>query len=260
MAKDPSKMTIEELEEQIRKDREEERKEREVHEAGMYTGGYRWSVDAFVHPAAGGDDYPITLYFTEKPSNEAIKAALKKQGSCLIEGQYSEPEELKDPNNKKEKVMTTKEKLAELNKLRVANNMKPLKSWKQSVAKLDAAINKLNAEAATEAVEEVTMSDVVEAAKAQAESTEEVAENDEEMDDSYIELKERFGTIKAASEFMLLEKDGDNEGLPYKFILRCIRTNFPKAKTSIACLRWYANKMNQAGTVMPPRKSGNRKK
>lgn len=156
--------------------------------------------------------------------------------------------------------MTTKEKLAELNKLRVANNMKPLKSWKQSVAKLDAAINELNAKAPVEAeVEEVTVSDVAEAAKAQVESAETTRE-DEVVDDKYVELNERFSTIREASEFMLLERDEDGEGLPYKFILRCIHVNFPKAKTSIACLRWYANKMNQAGTVMPPRKSGNRKK
>lgn len=256
MTKDLSKMSMEELEAQIEKNHQEYLKKRAADEARLYADGFRWYADACVHPEAGGDDYSIVFYFVDKPTNKDIEKELRKAGSCLIEGQYTEPKELKDPNNKKEKVMTTKEKLAELNKLRVANNMKPLKSWKQSVAKLDAAINDLNAKAP---VEEVTVSDVAEASKAQVESTKTPRE-DEVVDDKYVELSGRFNTIREASEFMLLEKDEDGEGLPYKFILRCIHTNFPKAKTSIACLRWYVNKMNQAGTVMPPRKSGNRKK
>lgn len=167
--------------------------------------------------------------------------------------------------------MTTKEKLAELNRLRIVNNMKPMKAWKQSVAKLDAAINELNVKASTEAVEETveevveelpeaTTQDVFGEVRADEEPAEDTNDDMEEVtDEKYISL-DRFGTIRAASEFMLLEKDTNGEGLPYKFILRCVQTCFPKAKTSIACLRWYANKMNQNGTIMPPRKSGNCKK
>lgn len=270
--KDPREMTTEELKKQIAEDQEEERKEREVHsllvfgtvcgctEAQLYTDGYRWSVDACIHPEVGGDDYLITLYYEKKPTNKAIEANLKKQGSCLIEGQYCEPKEIKDPNKKENGEMTTKEKLARLNELRVANNMKPLKTWKQSVAKLDAALEKLNdktipAEITVEAEEEENRTDVKDLPKASF-------VQDEEADrvSGYVDLDERFGTIRAAAEFMLLEKDENDEGLPYKFILRCVHANFPKAKTSIACLRWYANKMNQRGEIMPPRKSGNRKK
>lgn len=39
--------------------------------------------------------------------------------------------------------------LNELNALRTANSMKPLKSWKESKAKLDAAIKKLSASSST---------------------------------------------------------------------------------------------------------------
>jgi len=168
----------------------------------------------------------------------------------MIEGQYTEPKELQDPNNKEEKAMTTKEKLAKLNELRVANNMKPLRAWKQSVAKLDAALDKLTP--SDDEVVEETIEEVVEP------DTEILVT--EEVDDSHVELKDRFGTIRAASEHLLLEKDSDGEGLPYKYILRAVHTNFPKAKTSLACLRWYANKMNQRGEIMPDRKSGNSKK
>ncbi len=38
--------------------------------------------------------------------------------------------------------MTTKEKLAHLNKLRIANNEKPINVWKESTAKLDERIRK----------------------------------------------------------------------------------------------------------------------
>lgn len=266
MTKDPKDMTMEELEAQIAEDQEEEKKERQAHEAKMYTEGYRWYVDACIHPEAGGDDYLITLYFAEKPSNGDIEGTLKKQGSCLIDGQYTEPKELKDPNNKGESAMMTKEKLAKLNELRIANDMKPLKAWKQSVAKLDAAIEKL--EPVEEEAPAVTAEDVAEASEAQAESAKsdpiadamsEVLES--ETDENHVNLDSRFKTIREASEFMLRETDKETgEGLPYKYILRCVLACFPKAKTSIACLRWYANKMNQRGEIMPPRKSGNRKK
>lgn len=255
MTKDLNDMPMEELKTQIDRNHQEYLKERAEKEAKLYADGFRWYADACVHPEAGGDDYTIALYFVDKPTDKDVERELRKAGSCLVDGQYTEPKELKDPNdNKKERVMTTKEKLAELNKLRAAKGMKPLKSWKQSVAKLGEAINKLlNTEATVEEEDKPKDKDPIDEAmdKVMAEG---------EIDEKYVTLNERFETIRKASEFMLLERDGDNEGLPYKFILRCIRANFPKAKTSLACLRWYANKMNQAGTVMPPRKSGNRKK
>lgn len=45
--------------------------------------------------------------------------------------------------------MTTKDKLTQLNALRVANGMKPLKTWKESTAKLDAVIAKLQSTSTT---------------------------------------------------------------------------------------------------------------
>ena len=51
----------------------------------MKADGYRFRVNAYIHPAAGGDDYPVVFYATIKPTAQIIRAELKKHGSEVFD-------------------------------------------------------------------------------------------------------------------------------------------------------------------------------
>jgi len=64
--------------------------------------------------------------------------------------------------------------------------------------------------------------------------------------------------IRVACEELLLKvvgKDKNNraEGLSYEDILSEVRKEFPDAKTSIACLRWYAVQLRERNEMVPNR-------
>jgi hypothetical protein len=65
-------------------------------------------------------------------------------------------------------------------------------------------------------------------------------------------------TIQVASEKLLeataYEHDGRKWGIPYDVVLTEIRRVFPDCRTTVACLRWYAVRMNEVGTRLPKRK------
>jgi hypothetical protein len=70
------------------------------------------------------------------------------------------------------------------------------------------------------------------------------------------EKKEKGPSIRSRAEQLLLEVvgsdgDGRKQGHTYEAILEKIKAEFPQAKTSIACLRWYAVHMRER-SVMPP--------
>lgn len=65
-------------------------------------------------------------------------------------------------------------------------------------------------------------------------------------------------TIRTVSEGLLKEVayiDNDNRpfGLAYDEILARVHTQFEGAKTTVACLRWYAVHMREAGVQLPHR-------
>lgn len=65
-------------------------------------------------------------------------------------------------------------------------------------------------------------------------------------------------SIQVAAEKLLeavaYQHDDRNWGLPYNMILSEIRKVFPDCKTTVACLRWYAVRMNETGVKLPKRK------
>lgn len=64
----------------------------EKSERELYAKGLRWTVDAWIHPKRGGDDYQVTLYFATQPVPETIEAALARTSRVLTD--YSPPREL----------------------------------------------------------------------------------------------------------------------------------------------------------------------
>lgn len=47
--------------------------------------GYTHRITAWIHPAAGGDDYQIDAYSQGEPSKASIKAMLRKRGSRVLD-------------------------------------------------------------------------------------------------------------------------------------------------------------------------------
>jgi hypothetical protein len=64
-----------------------------------------------------------------------------------------------------------------------------------------------------------------------------------------------FKTIRSAADALLLMKDENKQGMPYDDVLKRIFIAFPEAKTTPACLRWYANKLRELGHRVPDRPS-----
>lgn len=70
--------------------------------------------------------------------------------------------------------------------------------------------------------------------------------------------KEKKISIRSVAEALLLQTTGVDKddrvvGLSYDDILTTVKTQFPDAKTTVGCLRWYAASMRDAGTVVPAR-------
>lgn len=54
-------------------------------------------------------------------------------------------------------------------------------------------------------------------------------------------------------ETVAYEHDGRDWGLPYDIILAEVKRVFPDCSTTIACLRWYAVRLNEGGVILPKR-------
>ncbi|URA07023.1 hypothetical protein P9A47_gp55 [Xanthomonas phage Elanor] len=70
--------------------------------------------------------------------------------------------------------------------------------------------------------------------------------------------KEKGPVIRVVAEALLLEvthKDDDGRpyGHSYETVLESIRQQFDGAKTTVACLRWYAVHMRERGEKVPNR-------
>lgn len=70
--------------------------------------------------------------------------------------------------------------------------------------------------------------------------------------------------IRVASEELLRavshkNDNGDDVGYTYTEILEKVKAEFPKGKTSIACLRWYHSHMSTQGIKLPTRPRANSK-
>lgn len=59
-------------------------------------------------------------------------------------------------------------------------------------------------------------------------------------------------SIRSVAEALLAKADGAT-GLSYDDILAAVKAEFPAAKTTVGCLRWYAAHMRDAGVVLPKR-------
>lgn len=72
------------------------------------------------------------------------------------------------------------------------------------------------------------------------------------------EKKEKGPVIRVVAEALLLEvishdEDGRPYGHAYETVLDSIREQFDGAKTTVACLRWYAVHMRERGEKVPNR-------
>ncbi len=78
------------------------------------------------------------------------------------------------------------------------------------------------------------------------------------------EKKEKGPVIRVVAEQLLLEvvtHDEDKRpwGHSYEYILSTLLAQFPGAKTTVACLRWYAVHMRERGEKVPNRPRANPK-
>jgi len=69
---------------------------------------------------------------------------------------------------------------------------------------------------------------------------------------------EKGPVIRKVAEELLLQvvgkdDDGRPQGRSYADVLEAIFAKFPEAKTSVACLRWYAVRMRERGEKVPNR-------
>ena len=69
--------------------------------------------------------------------------------------------------------------------------------------------------------------------------------------------KEKKISIRSVAEALIVKVVSTDEkgdvGLSYEDILAEIKSQFPEAKTTISCLRWYAVRLREANTVLPQR-------
>lgn len=76
---------MEELNEVFRKEQAKEEARAKRRDAKRKAQGYTHKAVAWVHPARGGDDYTIEIYFNYKPTDADVKAHLKKEGSRRLD-------------------------------------------------------------------------------------------------------------------------------------------------------------------------------
>ena len=60
-------------------------------------------------------------------------------------------------------------------------------------------------------------------------------------------------SIRSVAEALLTKVTDAGTGLSYDEVLAAVKAEFPAAKTTVGCLRWYAAHMRDAGTVLPKR-------
>lgn len=257
---------------------EEDRKQAEF-EAKMFKKGMRWAVDACIHPEHGGDDRFVTIYFNTEPADADIKKAIKKNGSCVLDD-HRAPRELKDPDNKEGgKAMKTIIDTSKLTKGQLEgpdNKMGDLVTIHNALA---GALRKNGHEfndagpktfsTKSKAVNRILIlaefakKDNEKAASKAAADGELKASTDKKADQPAPEppksknaapKRAEGPTIRQVAEQLLLVKDAEGKGLPYSEVLKRIFVQFPDAKTSVACLRWYATHMRtDKGLRVPDR-------
>ena len=69
---------------------------------------------------------------------------------------------------------------------------------------------------------------------------------------------EKKVSIRSVAEALLLkvvstDTDGRATGLSYDDVLAAVKEQFPTAKTTVGCLRWYAVRMREANQTVPNR-------
>lgn len=55
------------------------RRDKQMKKKGMVS-----RVEAWIHPAEGGDDYMIDIYYSDKPTPAEIESALRERGSAVL--------------------------------------------------------------------------------------------------------------------------------------------------------------------------------
>jgi hypothetical protein len=262
---------------------EEDRKQAQF-EAKAYAKGMRWAVDACIHPEHGGDDRFVTIYFNIKPDAADIKKAIKKSGSCRLDD-HRAPRELKDPNIKEggEAMKTTVIDTSKLTKDQLEsadNKMGDLLAIHNALA---AALRKnghqfKDAGPKTYSTKAKAVNRILLLAEfAKIDNGKAVAERHDPAHEEALKKasadksadkpapeppkskgpsskKPKGPTVREVAERLLLEKDAEGKGMPYSEVLKRVFVQFPAAKTTVACLRWYATHMRtDKGLRVPDR-------
>lgn len=77
--------------------------------------------------------------------------------------------------------------------------------------------------------------------------------------DHLLDLDSKFAVPGEAAGFLLREVDNSGKGLSYRFIVLCVRVNFPKSRITVNYVRKIAREMAERGEVLPVRKFGSPK-
>lgn len=76
---------LEKLNAEYKKEVAKEAKRKAAKDKRMYAKGYRFRIEAWIHPAAGGDDYTLEMYSIGELSKAEIEGELKKEGSRRLD-------------------------------------------------------------------------------------------------------------------------------------------------------------------------------
>ena len=76
---------IEKLDAQFKKEAAKEAKRKAAKDKRMYAKGYRFRIEAWIHPEEGGDDYTLEIYSLRELTDAEIQKELKKEGSCRLD-------------------------------------------------------------------------------------------------------------------------------------------------------------------------------
>ena len=76
---------LEKLDAEFKKEAAKEAKRRAAKDKRMYAKGYRYRIDAWIHPEAGGDDYTLEIYSLKELTKAEIQRELKKEGSRRLD-------------------------------------------------------------------------------------------------------------------------------------------------------------------------------
>lgn len=74
----------EDFDKELRQAEARMRQRRDQLDAEYRTVGFTHRVDAWVHPVAGGDDYPVNIWFKGEPSADTVAAKLQEIGSSVL--------------------------------------------------------------------------------------------------------------------------------------------------------------------------------